>query len=79
VVWLTAVAGTGLSVVFVVRHMPWIGVVLFAHTLLFVGLLRAGMKRPIGSPARAVRPLVFLLAVAVSFAPEAAASLKSLA
>jgi hypothetical protein len=72
-------AGSALSVVFVARQMPWVGVVLFAHTLLFVGALRVAMRRPATSPARTVRHLVFLLSAVASLAPEAAAILKSLA
>ena len=72
-------AGTVLSVVFVARHMPWIGVVLFAHTWLFVGVLRAAMKRPASTGARSVQRLVFLLGLMTTFAPEAAAILTNLA
>jgi hypothetical protein len=78
-VWLTAMAGTVLSVVFVARHMPWVGVVLFAHTWLFVGVLRAAMKRPVNNGARSVQRLVFLLGLMTTLAPDAAAILKSLA
>jgi hypothetical protein len=77
VLWGVALFGFALSGVFLTRHMPWVGLVLGAHTLLFVVALRHGTKPSLSATGTRARKLVFLpglMAAVAAARPEVLAA-----